>query len=183
MKGAESDFHKWSRRLALATSLLSGVSGTGQAVRRRCVGKLLSLTASFAVMTIVVFAAESRPVIAEPLQADFRGCESAGWCKFRIESLDPLAKSLYRVYPDGVVQTPGNAETSIAIRDRLNALLASMVHQHKRIVLYDLRECGDGAYAAIVTVNEANVAEDLLLQGLQENVPGASAGKAGCSGG
>jgi len=95
--------------------------------------------------------------------AEFRGCESAGWCRFWIESLDPLATSLHRVYPDGVARAPGDNTVSIEIRDRLNALLADMVHQHKRIVLHDLRESGNGMFAAKVTVNGSNLALDPVL--------------------
>ncbi len=57
----------------------------------------------------------------------------------------------------------GDKAISVAVRDRLNALLASMVHQHKRIVLHDLREVEDGAFAATVTVNEVNLASDPIL--------------------
>jgi hypothetical protein len=55
-----------------------------------------------------------------------------------------------------------------AVRDRMNALLAGMIHQHKRIVLYGLREAGTGAYAARVTVNDADLASDPVLQELRE---------------
>jgi hypothetical protein len=109
---------------------------------------------------------------AEPVQAQFRGCESAGWCRFLIESPDPLAQSPYRVYPDGVPRSPCNNAISIEVRDRLNALLASMVHQHKRIVLHDLRELEGGMFAATVTVNESNLAEDPMLLELHETLLG-----------
>ena len=105
---------------------------------------------------------------ATPVEAQFRGCESAGWCRFWIESLDPLAESLPRVRPDGVPRTPGDDATSIAMRDRLNALLANMIHQAKRIVLHDLRELDDGTFAATVTVNGINLASDPIFVELRE---------------
>ena len=60
------------------------------------------------------------------------------------------------------------------MRDRLNALLASMVHQHKRIVLHDLREDGDGMFAATVTVNEADLASDLIVLELERKFTGTT---------
>jgi hypothetical protein len=110
----------------------------------------------------------------EPLEAKFRGCESAGWCRFWIESLDPLAASLHRVRPDGVLQMPGDEATSVAVRDRLNALLASMIHQSKRIVLDDLRELDDGTFAATVTVNGQALASDRILVELREELTGTT---------
>jgi hypothetical protein len=67
------------------------------------------------------------------------------------------------VYPDGVPRTFSDEVVATAVRDRMNALLASMIHQHKRIVLHGLREAGAGAYAARVTVNDADLASDPLL--------------------
>jgi hypothetical protein len=98
-----------------------------------------------------------------PVEAQFRGCEAAGWCRFWIESPDPFAQRLYRVRPDGVVRTHGDDAFAIAVRDRLNALLASMIHQHKRIRLHGVRELDDGTFAATVTVNGADVASDPTL--------------------
>ena len=54
----------------------------------------------------------------------------------------------------------------MAVRNRLNALMSSFVHQHKRIVLYDLRQRGDGTWAARITVNEAALEEDPALREL-----------------
>ena len=110
---------------------------------------------------------------AAPVEAQFRGCEAAGWCRFRIESPDP-SQLLHRVRPDGVVRTHGRDALSMAVRDRLNALLAGMIHQHKRILLHDLRELDDGTFAATVTVNGANVASDPMLQELSRT-PAATA--------
>ncbi len=114
------------------------------------------------------------PRHAEPLEAQFRGCESAGWCRFWIESLDPLAASLYRVRPDGVARMPGDDAISAAVRDRLNALLASMIHQHKHIVLRDLRELDDGTFAATVTVNGQALASDPILVELRAEPTGTT---------
>lgn len=124
-------------------------------------------------MAICPAAPELQSRYAEPAKARFRGCESAGWCRFWIESLDPLAQAPHRVYPDGVPRTPDDDAISIAVRDRLNALLAGMVHQHKRIVLHDLREVEDGAFAATVTVNEANLASDPILEELRGKLTGS----------
>ena len=78
------------------------------------------------------------------------------------------------MYLDGVPRTPGDEAASIAIRDRLNLLLASMVHQHKRIVLHELRNVEDGTFAATVTVNEENLASDPFLLELQRRLTGAT---------
>ena len=107
---------------------------------------------------------------AAQVEAQFRGCESAGWCRFWVEPPHPLAESLYRVRPDGVPPTPSDNAISIAVRDRLNALLANMIHQSKRIVLLDLRELDDGTFAATVIVNDANLASDPILLELREKL-------------
>ena len=107
------------------------------------------------------------PTRPAPVNAEFRGCESAGWCRFWIESLDRMSEATHRVYPDGVARMPAGNATSIAVRDRLNTLLSSMIHQSKRVVLHDLRDLGDGTFAATVTVNEANLASDPDLMELQ----------------
>ena len=104
---------------------------------------------------------------AAPLEAQFRGCAPEGWCRFWIETLDPFAERLHRVRPGGVSPMPGDDAKSIAMRDRLNALLASMIHQHKRIVLHDLRELNDGTFAAEVTVDGLTLASDPMLLELQ----------------
>ncbi len=123
-------------------------------------------------MTICAEPPALHPGHDEPVEAQFRGCDSAGWCRFWIEPQNPSGKSLYRVRPDGVLRMPGDAAVSIAVRDRLNALLASMIHQSKRIVLQDLRELDDGTFAATVTVNGANLASDPILLELREKHPG-----------
>lgn len=69
--------------------------------------------------------------------------------------------------PDGVSRMHGNDAISIAVRNRLNALLANMIHQSKRIVLHDLRELDDSTFAATVTVNGANLASDPIVLELQ----------------
>jgi hypothetical protein len=93
------------------------------------------------------------------VEVQFRGCEAAGWCRFSTSAAEPP----FRVQPDGVARAPEGDAVSVAVRDRLNALLASMIHQHKRIVLYDLRELSEGMFAATVIVNDANVAWDPIL--------------------
>ena len=125
------------------------------------------LALAFLGAVAVVTPAQSQPELGGPFDARFRGCVAAGWCTFWIESLDPFADSLYRVYPQGVSLSTDDKHRLIALRDRLNALLSSMVHQHKRIVLYDLREVGDGRYAAVITVNEADIALDPVVRAIQ----------------
>jgi hypothetical protein len=112
----------------------------------------------------------SHPEHTGPVEAEFRGCESAGWCRFWIEPLDPLAESLHRVRPDGVSRTPGDEAIAIAMRNRLNALLANMIHQAKHSVVHDLRKLDDGTFAATVTVNGANLASDPIVLELREKV-------------
>jgi len=102
------------------------------------------------------------------VEAQFRGCEAAGWCRFWIEPLSASGESVYRVRPAGVSLTPADAATSVAVRDRLNALLANMIHQAKRIMLEDLHELDDGTFAARVTVNGVNVESDAILLELRE---------------
>jgi len=107
---------------------------------------------------------------ATAAEAQFRGCESAGWCRFWIESLHPGEESLVRVRPDGVSRTPRDDAISVAVRNRLNALLANMIHQSKRIVLHDLRELDDGTFAATVTINGVNLASDPILLELRDKL-------------
>jgi hypothetical protein len=98
-----------------------------------------------------------------PAEAQYRGCDAAGWCLFQVESRHPLAESLVRVRPVGVAQATPGAPIALELRDRLNALLASMIHQSKRIVLRDLRPLDDGTFAAAVTVDGVELAEDPFL--------------------
>jgi len=139
--------------------------------------KLLAAAAALLAMLILPIAVRAESPVSraghtEPVEAQFRGCESAGLCRFWIQLLDPLAQSLHRVRPDGVLQMHTNDAISISVRDRLNALLASMIHQHKQIILHDLRELDDGTFAAAVTVNGANLASDPILVELRANVTG-----------
>jgi len=105
---------------------------------------------------------------AKAVEAQFRGCDSAGWCRFWIESLHPSQESLDRVRPDGTPRLPADDAISIAVRDRLNALLANMIHQSKRIVLHDLQTLDDGTFAATVTVNGVDLASDPILMELND---------------
>ena len=73
---------------------------------------------------------------------------------------------MLRVRPAGVPRISGDEDVALALRDRLNALLASMIHQHKRIELHDLRELDDGTFAATITVNGAELAADPVLEKL-----------------
>jgi hypothetical protein len=98
------------------------------------------------------------------VEAEFRGCEAAGWCRFWIYS----PGSLIRVRPDGVPQGNQNEATSIAVRNRLNALLSNMIHQAKHIELHDLHQLGDGTFTARVTVTGVNLATDPILVKLRE---------------
>jgi hypothetical protein len=120
--------------------------------------------------TIYAQAPEDR----ESVEAQFRGCAAAGWCRFWIEPLPPSTEPLHRVRPDGVVRVLDGDVISIAVRDRLNALLSNMIHQAKRIVLHDLRALDDGTFAARVTVNGVDLASDPTLLELREKVTGKS---------
>jgi hypothetical protein len=112
----------------------------------------------------------AEPSAPAPVEAQFRGCAAAGWCRFWIEPMRASEESVYRVRPDGVVQVPRDDAVSIAVRDRLNALLANMIHQAKHIVLHDLRALDDGTFAAAVTVNGVDLASDPILLELREKV-------------
>jgi hypothetical protein len=104
------------------------------------------------------------------VEAEFRGCYAAGYCRFWVEPNSPTAESLLPVRPDGISQTSSDYGISIAIRDRLNALLSNMIHQAKHIVLLDLRKLSDGTFAATVIVNDADLASDSVLVELNEKV-------------
>jgi hypothetical protein len=97
----------------------------------------------------------------------FRGCDTVGWCRFWIDSADS-AGSMIRVRPDGVLRMSGDDALSIAVRNRLNALLSDMIHQAKHIDLNDLRKLEDGTYSATVTVTGVALATDPVLVELRE---------------
>jgi len=130
----------------------------------------LLAAALLGLMSMSVAARADQP--ASPVEAEFRGCESAGWCRFRIDSADPSAAMLYRVRPDGIARIPVENAVSTAMRNRLNALLSNMIHQAKHIVLDDLRRLDDGTFAATVTINGANLATDPMVVHLQEQAAG-----------
>ena len=109
----------------------------------------------------------------EAVPAQFRGCDAAGWCRFWIEPRNALEEPVRRVRPLGIPEMRGGDTVSLAVRDRLNALMSSFVHQHKRIVLYKLREAGDGTWTADITVNESPLTEDPPLQNLSAQRNGA----------
>lgn len=130
----------------------------------------LLAAALLGLMSMSVAARAEQP--ASPVEAEFRGCESAGWCRFRIDSADPSAAMLYRVRPDGIARIPVENAMSTAMRNRLNTLLSNMIHQAKHIVLDDLRRLDDGTFAATVTINGANLATDPMVVDLQKQAAG-----------
>jgi hypothetical protein len=123
--------------------------------RKRLAAQIATLGLLLApTVTAVVHASES-------VEAQFRGCDTAGWCRFRVDPSPPGEETLIRVRPDGVSGFEGIGAATR--RDRLNALLASMIHQHKQIRLESLRTLSDGTFAAAVIVNGADVAADPQL--------------------
>jgi hypothetical protein len=139
--------------------------------------RLLIASAALAGLLLVPTAVRAEPAAsraghAAPAEAQFRGCEAAGWCRFWIESADPASQPLRRVRPNGVVRTQDGDAVAVGVRNRLNALLASMIHQHKHILLHDLHELDDGTFTATVTVNGANVASDPMLCELRRQLTG-----------
>ena len=105
--------------------------------------------------------------------AQFRGCDTVGWCRFWVDSPEP-AGSLVRVRPVGVVRMSGDDALSVAVRNRLNALLSDMIHQAKHIDLNDLRKLDDGTYSATVTVTGVALASDPVLVELREKAAGTN---------
>ena len=104
----------------------------------------------------------------DAVPAEFRGCESARKCRFRILSSTSLTESLLIVQPDGVSAGRDGSATDLAVRNRLNALMSSMIHQHKPIDLQDLRKLDDGIYGATVKVNGMELSADPTLKDLME---------------
>src|ERR1700674_5700301 len=117
---------KGAYRRMLRWSLLSGVHNAVALFVLELSPSLLAATAFLGVLSVPMTARADptapQPGHAEPVEAQFRGCDSAGWCRFWIEPLHRSKDSLYRVRPDGVSRMPDDA-TSIPVRDRLNALL------------------------------------------------------------
>jgi len=102
----------------------------------------------------------------EAVIALFRGCDDTRTCRFAFVSDSAGQGELFRVLPEGVRWRDADDETARAVRDRLNALLSSMIHQHKRVELHGLRSTQGNHYAARVTVNGEDVAEDAVLRTL-----------------
>lgn len=102
----------------------------------------------------------------EPIEAQFRGCDTHA-CRFAVTPEDTAHPQRIDVHPRGVLSadTPTRA---LAIRDRLNALLSNMIHQHKHIELHDVRARDDGSYDATIVVNGTDVASDPLLTQLEK---------------
>jgi hypothetical protein len=130
---------------------------------------MLICSTSLSVAPLHAAHTDAAPIHAGPVQAQFRGCDSAGWCRFWIDSLGGAPPALYRVYLDGIARSSDEVY-SIAVRDRLNALLANMIHQYKRIKLHGLRDVGEGFFAAVIIVNGNDVASDPILLELQEKI-------------
>jgi len=119
---------------------------------------LAALCALSASMTALAQTLASRVV----QDAEFRGCDTAGWCRFWIDSPDP-AQSMVRVRPNDVLKMSGDDALSNAVRNRLNALLSDMIHQAKHIDLNDLCKLDDGTFTATVTVTGVPLASDPVL--------------------
>jgi hypothetical protein len=103
------------------------------------------------------------PAYAQSVEADFRGCDISGKCRFRVVALHSSDQTEFLVRPDGVPSPTGDAEAARRLRDRLNALLSNMIHQAKRIELHALRELDDDTFAAKVTVHGVDVASDPII--------------------
>ena len=118
-------------------------------------------------------AAAERATDEEQVQeAQFRGCETAGWCRFRIVSAEPGDEALLRVRPLGVAYQVEQVSHAMAVRDRLNALLSDMIHQSKHIELGAPRQLADGTSSARVTVHGIDVATDPDLRALGARAEG-----------
>lgn len=130
--------------------------------------------APLAAVGILVLASPA-PGAAEPsrapVEARFRGCDDSRSCRFLVDAGPAPAETSYRVMPDGVDWRDARPEQARAVRDRLNALLSSMIHQHKRVELFGLRPLEDGRHAARVVVNGADVAIDPQLSALAAGDP------------
>ncbi len=111
-------------------------------------------------------------VAASDAAVAFRGCDDTRTCRFAFISGSAMHGELLRVVPDGVGWREADDATARAMRDRLNALLSSMIHQHKQLKLHGLRSTQGNGYAARITVNGADVAEDPVLLGLTQRVVG-----------
>jgi hypothetical protein len=103
------------------------------------------------------------PAYAQTVEADFRGCDGSGTCRFRVAAPHPPDQTELLVRPDGIPRPTGDAEMARRLRDRLNALLSNMIHQVKCIELHALRELDDDTFAAKVTVHGVDVALDPII--------------------
>ncbi len=136
-------------------------------------GQFAALTGAAAVLVValstpVTLRADSaRAAHGDSVEADFRGCDAAGRCLFSIESPSMPDELLLRVRPNGVLQPDDDMLDALALRGRLNALLANMIHQAKRIGLHDLRVQPDGTFTATVTVHGVDIGTDSTLVALR----------------
>lgn len=125
--------------------------------RARQLSALVLLAYAWAIPT----SAYAGSAYEEGLSAQFRGCD-VRVCRFMIAAEDPSRAQRIDVHPRGVV-TGDTPTRALAIRDRLNALLSNMIHQHKRIELFDMNGREDGSFDAMIVVNGENVAHDAIL--------------------
>ena len=136
-------------------------------------GKFAVLTGTAAALLValctpVTLRADSaRAAHGDSVEAEFHGCDVAGRCLFSIESPSMPGEPLLRVRPNGVLLPDDDVLDALALRDRLNALLANMIHQVKRIGLHDLRVQTDGTFAATVTVHGVDIASDSTIRELR----------------
>jgi hypothetical protein len=131
---------------------------------------LTGLAAFCVLIAPTTLGAQSGPTMQD---VQFRGCDTVGWCRFWIDSTG-AAESMVRVRPDGVLRMSGDDALSIAVRNRLNALLSDMIHQAKHIDLNDLRKLADGTYSATVTVTGVALASDSVLVELRDRAAGTN---------
>ncbi len=151
-------------RLARGSGIRGAMLPCVKVISNRLLGSIAVLALALIPATIACAASPAaQPESGEPLHVQFRGCDRRGACRFEFESPEPSAPSLRCVYPDGVPRVHKENVASVVIRDRLNALLAGMIHQHKRIELWHFRKIENGMFAAVVTVNGVNIATDPML--------------------
>jgi hypothetical protein len=129
--------------------------------------------ARIAALLCGLIAGAMQPALAgeDDVEARYAGCESAGWCRLWIDPPYAASPMLYRMRPKGLPYAFGGPATARSVRDRLNALLASMIHQNKRIEVRGIRPLDDGTHTATILVNGADVSSDPLLSELLRTAP------------
>ena len=73
------------------------------------------------------------PRHAAPVEAQYRGCESTGWCRFWIEPRKPFEESVHRVRPEGLGRLRDDDAVSIAMRDRAARKLCPPAQTHRAL--------------------------------------------------